>query len=346
MYLGCTVSAYGMVTIDFSKHDWRSQIDSIANLKIYNLTFENYKGQLDDEVLNVDVNNLTFQEGEIKQLPLFLSGKSLNYIQFSNCKFLSESIQLSLLKSLSRISFYGESINKLPTQIDDINDLTHIFISNTSISVIPLDFSKIPYLKELHLNTNKQLSSLIGDFGKCTNLMEVEIFECDNLKAIEISENRSVKRIRLGSWGPEYTIQKGLNKLLNLEIVIIDNYRSSQFSTEFLNYKPVKELKIYCPTSEHINDIKDLELIEDLGIWRQVTCSDESFLFNQLSSLKNLKRLTLNLGNLNTPNDFIEFISGIPNVKYVKLIDTKWDETEWNHALNETPKTIKLDINN
>ena len=69
VYLGCTVSAYGMVTIDFSKHDWRSQIDSIANLKIYNLTFENYKGQLDDEVLNVDVNNLTFQEGEIKQLP-------------------------------------------------------------------------------------------------------------------------------------------------------------------------------------------------------------------------------------------------------------------------------------
>lgn len=341
-----STQVFGSMKIDFKNTDWEETLESIKGQKISSITFENYNNELDGLDFELDVKNITFESGEIKSIPKFLFNQNINYLSFSNCIINDSFINLDKLKSLSRISLFGGTINKLPKGMDKLKSLTHIFVTQTSIEIVKLDFSELPLLQELSLRGNKLINSFEGDFGKCTQLKEIEIFECDNIQKFDISENTSVKRIRLGSWSPEFKMQKGLENLLNLKKVVIDNYRSSNFSLDFLNGKQIEQLKVYCPSLEHISVIKDLTSLRDLGIWRQVNCSDESFLFSDIALLSNLSNLTLNLGSLNTSKEFIEFITLFKGLEYVNLIDTKWNESQWNSALSNVPQSIKLDINN
>lgn len=341
-----STKVFGFMKIDFKNTDWKETLDSINGQKITSITFENYNNELDGLDFELDVKNITFENGEIKSIPKFLFNQSINYLSFSNCIINDSSINLDKLKSLSKISLFGGTINKLPKGMDKLKSLTHIFITQTSIELVKLDFSELPLLQELSLRQNKLINSFEGDFGKCTQLKEIEIFECDNIQKFDISENTSVKRIRLGSWSPEFKIQNGLESLLNLKKVVIDNYRSSNFSLDFLNGKQIEQLKVYCPTLEQISVIKYLTSLIEIGIWRQVNCSDESFLFSDIALLSNLSNLTINLGGVNTSEEFIQYITLFRDLEYVKLIDTKWNETEWKNALSNVPQSIKLDINN
>lgn len=332
--------------IDFKNEDWKSKLKSIDGQKISAVIFENYNNELDTEKYNIEVQNITFENGLIANIPFFLNDAKINYMHFSNCQFVNSNIGLGKLKALLRINFSGNSIKILPEDLDKINDLTHLFISSTSVETIDVDFSKLTFLQVFNLNSNERLYAIRGDFGQCAHLKEIEIFQCDKLKELDISENKSIKRIRIGSWNPEFNLQNTFDKLKNLEIVIIDNYKSSNFIIDFLKGKPVKELKIYCPSSKHIPVIKELQFLEILGLWREPNCSDQSFLYKELTAISSLKQLTLNIGKLDSSKEFIDYISLFKGIDYVKLIDTKWDQTQWNNALSGVPASIKLEINN
>lgn len=337
---------FGSMIIDFNTENWESQIDSLQGQNIISITFQNYNGELDNIDSKLTIQNLTFEKGEIKRIPKFLINKPLNYLSFIDVEFNNSNIDFKLLKSLARISISGELTDKLPRGIETINGLTHLFIINTSIQICNIDFSKLQVLKVLNLRKNVNLLSVNGDIGKCSKLRELEIFECDNLKRLEISENTNLIRLRIGSWSTEFNIQIGLGNFLNLQTVIIDNYRSSNLSLEFLLGKPITELKVYCPTKEHLEVIREIITLETVGIWRQIKCSNQSFLYTELTSLTNLVSLTLNLGDLNSSEQFIEYVTSLKNLEYINLIDTKWDRTQSSNALSKVPKTLKLEINN
>lgn len=328
--------------IDFSKENWSNELNNAQNKNIKALKLVNFNPTLDlPEVEFESVKDVYFIDGRVEELPHFIQAHKINLLSFLRTEFSSESINTNILKSVKRIGIHGESIKIIPKGLFLNNDIEFIFITQTNIKELDLSQYELVKLREITIQGNDLLESIQGSLGIQESLEYIDLFGCPFLTNFDISEYNRIKKLRIGSWTDSNPVSNEFKKLKYLQEVTIDNYRTDSISIDFLIGKAIWKLKIYCPSKENIATILGLQNLNKLEISRQINCSKTSLHYAELSTIKSLKELQLNLGGNCSISEFKEYIGKFENLEYVQLIDTYWKENGY-AQMNK----VKVYINN
>lgn len=250
------------------------------------------------EVLNLDNSQLAVFPDEITRLP------ALRRLYLGHNKITHLPPSIARLTRLKTLRIDNSLLRALPTELGTLIQLQNLDLSNNYLSYLPKELGRLKNLKILNLeDQHEQLRVLPETTGDLKNLERLNL-EGNNIKVFPASL-ANLQRLNWLAIGGVISFEKRQWTSINYQQIIpiisklpveylsLGNYKqkSSFFPKEIGEFKKLEYLNISVPTTANfkqlVEQLSRLETLEDLDIG----CADEAAIPQEITKIKNLKRL-------------------------------------------------------
>jgi len=334
------------------RQEFPKEILDLPNLKEFRYDYNkhyqkrkihrHYTTVLDSNIINklknlkrLELSYIEFNEDIVNEI---LSLSKLKTLKLENCPM--NGLNYEFVKKIKKLNSLGVT-NEEPVDVvqylKDKGDLEYLYLNVKSLSQTDIDgVSKLRNLKELSLINEENVNSTLN-FKPISNLTK--------LKELTLDFNESETCVQDVSF----------NNLKKLNNLTLNTVKLTQTNVNEIS-KLSKIKKLYLSSCDlkdvNVTPLKKLEKVEELYIYE---CKDQSCNYDQIlstiSSLKNMKKLTVNFITGILPKEFgnlkkLEYLDlSLNDIKTIPNVFSKFNKLQYldlsSNEITEIPSSFK-----